>query len=196
MNRGREWTGSYTTEFWQILPDVPSARYVSAPHAHANDEDADDVVRVSLVTGRVVATARRSQSSVTAKAAVDAGRSDTSLVTIGDRQIMAAGQSVAAARLLQHSWRGLEVALGETPTAVLEKGLSGIAKHYESEPQVVPSPVVRAEVKERASVSHQPGFKGKAAVAVAAVATAASPPVEEEDTHQDGDVDAFLDMLN
>jgi hypothetical protein len=194
VNSGREWTGSYTTEFWQILPTVPSARFASEPHIAKNDEDADDAVRVSLVTGRVMATGRRSQPSVKAEAEVDAGRSDTSLITIGDRQIMAAGQSVAAARLLQHSWRGLEVALGETSTAVLEKGLSGIAKHYDSEPQVLPSSVFSDVVREHKSGSQLRELR--TTVAAAARATTVSSQEEEEDTQQDGDVDAFLDMLN
>eukprot|EP00455_Lapot_gusevi_P037575 TRINITY_DN4212_c0_g3_i2.p1 TRINITY_DN4212_c0_g3~~TRINITY_DN4212_c0_g3_i2.p1 ORF type:complete len:156 (+),score=15.48 TRINITY_DN4212_c0_g3_i2:232-699(+) len=138
LTPGREWTGDYTTDFRQILPSVPQARFASRADNTVPVDEEESEVRFSVVTGKLKKVYRKPAASSQSQSSSEES-SDRDLIAQGSTALTLAGSSdnaiaTYADRLALRSWRGLDPEYGMTPIATIEPGLTGIAKSYQSEP--------------------------------------------------------------
>ncbi|XP_061860043.1 2-(3-amino-3-carboxypropyl)histidine synthase subunit 2 [Colius striatus] len=119
-NPARQWTGSYLTDFRDLLPGA--CAHVELPPAVPAAEAVPDV---SLITGgmRSAALCRPPAPSLPPSTALARRDQSQTLAEI----------SPAASFLESRSWRGLEQQLGQTPVSKAVQGRRGIAIAYEEE---------------------------------------------------------------
>jgi diphthamide biosynthesis protein 2 len=132
LSTGREWSGAYSTDFRQILPELGAEARFSTPvdAVAAVADDDNDGVRFSMVTGKL----KQSHRSIkVASAETSATRDLICTNQTRDMVISGGGETSVIQRHLQRSWKGLEAALGQTAVASIEQGLSGIARGYVTE---------------------------------------------------------------
>ncbi|NXX77969.1 DPH2 synthase, partial [Urocolius indicus] len=119
-NPARQWTGSYLTDFRELLPGARA--HVELPAAVPAAEAVPDI---SLITGGMRgATLCHPPASPLPRSAALACR---------DQSQALAEISPAASFLESRSWRGLEQQLGQTPVSKAVQGRRGIAIAYEEE---------------------------------------------------------------
>ncbi|XP_068808984.1 2-(3-amino-3-carboxypropyl)histidine synthase subunit 2 isoform X1 [Struthio camelus] len=119
-NPAREWTGSYLTDFRDLLPGA--CAHVELPPAVCAEEAVPDI---SLITGEMRAVC------LCDPLAPQPPPSTT--LACRDQTRAVAEISPAASFLESRSWRGLEQQLGKTPISKAVQGRRGIAIAYEDE---------------------------------------------------------------
>ncbi|XP_029815629.1 2-(3-amino-3-carboxypropyl)histidine synthase subunit 2 [Manacus vitellinus] len=119
-NPAREWTGSYLTDFRDLLPGA--CAHMELPPAIPAAEAIPDI---SLITGEMRA------AHLCEPPASQLPPSTT--LACRDQTRALAEISPAASFLESRSWRGLEQQLGQTPVSKAVQGRRGIAIAYEDE---------------------------------------------------------------
>ncbi|XP_059165981.1 2-(3-amino-3-carboxypropyl)histidine synthase subunit 2-like [Physella acuta] len=120
-NQAREWTGSYSTDFTELLPG--GAMHIEAPDISETDEATPDV---SLISNKVRTIGIRDQPDVSQS-------TSTELSLRSEQMSVAITADDAGEYLASRSWKGLEQKLGETPVVKATEGQYGIASYYQHE---------------------------------------------------------------
>lgn len=119
-NRQRLWTGSFVSDFRELLPGYP--HHVPLPESHEEEGTEGDV---SLITGAIRCQSRGVENPM------DVGPTDALLVRGHNLQV-ASSQS-AAGYLAARDWQGLDPRLGQTRVSRVQQGRRGVAIAYEDE---------------------------------------------------------------
>ncbi|XP_009086898.3 2-(3-amino-3-carboxypropyl)histidine synthase subunit 2 [Serinus canaria] len=119
-NPAREWTGSYLTDFRDLLPGA--CAHVELPPAVPAEEAVPDV---SLISGKMRGTHLCGPPS--------SQLPPSTALACRDQTRALAEISPTASFLESRSWRGLEQQLGQTPVSKAVQGRRGIAIAYEDE---------------------------------------------------------------
>jgi len=148
LSNSREWNGDYVTDFQQLLPDEDKIGVdkikISQTQLDAasdredegsdKDSDEDDRPHFSLVTGQFKQSKRYTTNNEDTKelSALIQGTTD---LTVRDKNtsVSTLMSSAAGEYLKSREFRGLEVALGETPVELATEGRAGIARGYKTE---------------------------------------------------------------
>ncbi|XP_053106897.1 2-(3-amino-3-carboxypropyl)histidine synthase subunit 2 [Hemicordylus capensis] len=120
-NPARAWTGSYITDFRNLLPGA--CEHIPFP---SKVSEADSEPDISLITGEL--------RSVCLSPAPNPEPTSSTAVTCRSHSHAIAEISPAASFLESRSWQGLEQQLGQTPVTKAVAGRRGIAIAYEDEP--------------------------------------------------------------
>ncbi|KAG0049381.1 Diphthamide biosynthesis protein 2 [Gryganskiella cystojenkinii] len=149
LSKSREWNGDYVTDFQQLLPDedkigvdkvkISQAQLDAASDREdedGSDQDSDEHDRphFSLVTGQFKQSKRYTRNKEDTKelSALIQGTTDLALRN-KDTSVATLMSSAAGEYLQSRQFRGLEVALGETPVELATEGRAGIARGYKTE---------------------------------------------------------------
>ncbi|GJJ73355.1 diphthamide biosynthesis protein 2 [Entomortierella parvispora] len=147
LSKSREWNGDYVTDFQQLLPDedkigVDKIKISQTQLDAASDDedysdkdsDEDDRPHFSLVTGQFKQSKRYTTNSEDTKELSALIQGTTDLTVRNKNTSVATLMSSAAGEYLQsREFRGLEVALGESPVELATEGRAGIARGYRTE---------------------------------------------------------------
>ncbi|XP_019386158.1 PREDICTED: diphthamide biosynthesis protein 2, partial [Crocodylus porosus] len=117
-NPARTWTGSYLTDFRDLLPG--GSAHLEFPEVLGTEDEGADV---SLITGELRAVHLSTDPVPPASTALACRSQTLDLAEI----------SSAASFLQSRSWQGLEQQLGQTPVRKAVEGRRGIAIAYEDE---------------------------------------------------------------
>jgi len=139
LDVGRSWTGEYVLDFEKLVseskvqPDEIDERRGSDGHDNNNgdrDEDSDRPV-FSLVTG-TYRHPKRYGGGEYQQPQVDGASSDarSALILRNKDSAVAQLDSAAGQFLLQRTYQGLDMRIGQDTPSILEQGRSGVARGY------------------------------------------------------------------
>lgn len=142
LGLGRGWTGEYILDFEKVLaeskvqPDGIDERNKVDDNDDGNEDGEDDGDRplFSLVTGTYRHPKRYGGGDN--KPQIGGGSSDSQSAVILRNQDSAVAQlnnSAAGQFLIQRTYQGLDMRIGQDAPSVLEQGRSGIAKGYQDD---------------------------------------------------------------